>query len=240
MASGSSSVSVSREGADCRLVAAGYATCLPKFSIAAGFLNLGDTERSLGNLVAARTDYDESLRIAHTLEHKALIGVTLQGLGEVALDQLEYTQARSYSEEALRISRELGNKSSIGFALSNLGAVARKLGEKSKALTYYGQKLQIMQQVGYKWAIATALEEITTLLSEIDQPSEAPVHFLAAAAGLRQEIGIPVPPNQQAEYAAVTTRLRQQRGEKEFHALWNTEQTTPLDQIVAEALRLLL
>jgi len=120
-------------------------------SIANLWLNVGDTERLLEDVVAAHANYEACLKLARALGHVGLIGAALKSLGMLAFKQQTYIQARNYGQEALRIFRELGDKSHIGFALCNLGDVARKLGESKQALAYYCQSLQIMHEVGYKW-----------------------------------------------------------------------------------------
>ena len=209
-------------------------------NMATGFLGIGDAERFLGNGEAAQQNYEESLKLSKALGHKGLIGAALKSLGMLAFQQEAYTQARHFGEEALRIFREVGDQTHIGFALTNLGDVARKSGDERQALAYYGQALAIMHTIGYKWPIFYALEDIAQLLTDVGQQAAAAVRFLGAAAALRAETAIPVPPEQQDAYDQRLTTLRQRLGDCAFETHWHNGHTTPLAQIVTEATGLII
>ena len=208
--------------------------------IAYASLTVGDAERMLGNLDAARTHYEECQKIAHSIGHRGLVGASLKSMGLLAYKQKEYEQARHYGSEALQIFRELGDKIHAGFSLSNLGSVAFKLGENNAALTYFSQYLQIMVEAGYKWPTFDGLEDIAEILTDVEQHTEVAVHFLGAAAALRDETGIAVAENSQEKYERVTTTLRQKLGDERFDWLWQVGMATPLDQIVSKATSLSL
>jgi len=209
-------------------------------NMASGFLGVGDAQRFLGNIEAAQYNYEESLKLSKALGHKGLIGAALKSLGMLAFKREAYAQARHFGEEALRIFRAVGDQAHIGFALTNLGDVARKCGDERQALAYYSQALVIMHAIGYKWPTFYALEDIAQLLTDVNHHAEATVRFLGAAAALRAETAIPVPPEQQDAYDQRLTTLRQRLGDCAFETHWHNGYTTPLAQIVFEATGLII
>lgn len=209
-----------------------------RVSIAHGFLKVGDTERRLGNLGAAHTNYETCLKIGRNLDHSWLIGTALNGLALVALVQVDYAQARKHGEEALHLFRKLGDKSLIGFALSTLGDVARAVGEHNKALMCYCENLQIVHEVGYKWPIFEAFENLAHLLTEIGQHLDLATRFLGAAKALRQRAGLPIAAHRHLEHEHTTHSLRQHLGNDWFNQQWQEGQNARLEALVAEATRI--
>lgn len=209
-------------------------------NIASSFLGLADADRFLGDVVAAHRHYDASLQISRALGHQGLIGAALKGLGMLAFKQGAYADAQRYGEEALQIFRTVGDKAHIGFALCNLGDVARQAGAHSQALAYYAQYLQIMYEIGYTWPTFYALEDIAALLAEVHHHASTAARLLGAAHTLRQETGIEVTAEQQANYERVVATLRQQLGDTAFDQHWADGSTAPLADLVAEVSQLRL
>ncbi|MFN8445924.1 MAG: tetratricopeptide repeat protein [Caldilineaceae bacterium] len=208
--------------------------------VAVAALNVGDTERMLDNFTAARTYYEESLQIAQTLQHKGVTGAALKGLGLLSFRQGDYQQARQFSEEALHIFQEVGDKSHIGFAYSSVGDVHCKFGENNDALNCYSHYLQIMVEIGYKWPTFDALESISILLTDLGKHLDTATRFWGAADQLRQETGLAVAADQHAKHERILNCLRQQLGDGPFQECFKAGHTTPLTQLVAEAMALTL
>ena len=72
-------------------------------------------------------------------------------LGDIALDQCDFTQARMYFEQAQRFSDQLGDRSSKVAALSNLGRVAYHQGDLALAKTYYEDCLILSAELENRW-----------------------------------------------------------------------------------------
>lgn len=209
-------------------------------NIASSFLGLADADRFLGDIAVAHRHYDASLQISRALGHQGLIGAALKGLGMLAFKQGAYAEAQRYGAEALQIFRDVGDKAHIGFALCNLGDVARQAGEPNRALAYYGQYLQIMHEIGYTWPTFYALEDIAALLTEVNHHAPIAARLLGAAHTLRQETGIDITAEQQANYEQVVATLRQQLGDSTFDHHWTAGRTAPLADLVMEATQLRL
>ncbi len=209
-------------------------------SIATAHLNVGDTERMLGNAAAAQANYAACLQLAHSLGNKGLTGAVLKSMGILALVQGEVGPARQYGEEALALLREVGDKGHTGFALSHLGDVALELGDQVQALACFAQSLQLMHDIGYKWPMFDGLEDIARLLAANNQQHAAAARFLGAADSLRAETGIAVPPEQMDTRNQLERDLRHTLGDEAFAAQRHAGAAAPLDQIVAEATRITL
>ena len=65
---------------------------------------------------------------------------------------------------------------------------------------------------------------------------EAALRFFAAAEGLRQALGAPLPPVEKASNDKLVQEVRLALGPERFVALWTAALATPLDRIVAEGM----
>jgi predicted ATPase len=68
----------------------------------------GGIEYIVGNLDAARLEYERAVTLHHAQSNLALVAVMEHDLGLVALGAKEYGRARRHLEESLRLSREVG------------------------------------------------------------------------------------------------------------------------------------
>ncbi len=214
-------------------------------SSAAGYLKVGDTERLLGNLESAHTNYTHCLEIGQRLGHRWLVGNALNGLGHVALARHAYPQAVAYGEEALTLFREVGDKTLIGFALATLGAATTAMGKHHKAYDYFCQSLAALQTSGYQLPIYQILGEMVSVLVTLGQQWETAARLLGAADRIRQRIGIAANPEQKLTpvaqtHAELAQRIRQALEPAHFVACWEAGQHAPIEQLSSEAAALSL
>ena len=100
--------------------------------------------------------------------------------------------------------------------------------------------LQMMYEIGYTWPTFYALEDIAALLTEVGHHAPTAVRLLGAAHTLRQETGIAVTAEQQANYERTVVTLRQQLGDSPFEQHWAKGSTDPLADLVKETTQLRL
>ena len=105
-------------------------------------------------------------------ESKAIWGMAtvrrtaLNGAGNLAVGQGDFTVARALYEESLTIARQLGNQQGIAASLNNLGNVAYNQGDYAAGRAMYEESLTIARQLGDQQRIAQALNNLGNMTSD--------------------------------------------------------------------------
>ena len=118
------------------------------------------------------------------------------GLGLIALKQGDYTAAATHLQESLRLWQLRGDKHHIALAHSSLGRLALAQGDVAGAPVHFRASLTLYREMVDKLGVAVALAGAATCVTD----SAVAGQLLAAADALRQAIGAPIPPVDQAEY----------------------------------------
>jgi predicted ATPase/DNA-binding SARP family transcriptional activator/Tfp pilus assembly protein PilF len=244
---------------DCVSARTYYEECLSiyrgignRLSIAASLNALGVVANDQNEYAAARTYHEQSLSIAREIGNRHEIARSQGNLGNVAHSQDDYASARTYFEESLAIYREIGNRHGIAASLMSMGTVARDQGNYASARTYYEQSLSIYREIGNRQSIAESLQGVALLacreacavLADTTQASETvevglrrAVRLWGAAQALREQIGAPLSPTEQAkqdrEFAAARDGLR----EADWDAAWAEGRRMTMEAAVAYALK---
>jgi tetratricopeptide (TPR) repeat protein len=121
---------------------------------------LGLVARYQGDFVAAKTYYEESLRIRRQLGSKKGVADSLNNLGMVALHQGDYPAARTFFEDSLHIRREIGDRQGTAISLNNLGVIAIYQGDYAAAQVYFEDVLQINRKIGDVAGVAGSLNNL--------------------------------------------------------------------------------
>ncbi len=205
-----------------------------RWSVAMTLSNLGVLARSRGDGARATALYDESLALTREIGDVWSVALTLVNLGEIAKDRGDMARAVALCEESLALFRAVGDQRGMAYALTYLGGLARQRGDNGRALALYVESLALWRHVGEQSEIAACLEGLASVAGALEQPARA-VHFLGAAAALRQRIDAPVPPADQPDYERTSSDVRSALGHA-FLPAWEVGQALPLDQILDEAL----
>jgi tetratricopeptide (TPR) repeat protein len=104
--------------------------------------------------------HEEALAILRELGDQSGIAVSLNCLGNVALDQGDSPVARALYEESLVIRRQLGDRWGVASSLNNLGNVAHDQGDYLAARALYEQSLAIARELGDQWRVARSLSDL--------------------------------------------------------------------------------
>ena len=197
--------------------------------------NLGIIARMQGDYDTARPLYEESLAIRERLGDKWGIGVSLNNLGLLALEQQDFETACDLLERAVELQREIGDRWFTANALHNLGNAMRAQGDFVTASSLYQQSLKINQQLGDGRSIAFLLEDIGCMAAEQGRPNRA-LRLAGAAETLRESVGAPLPPVDQAKLKRCLEQARRALGDTEADEIAASGRTIPLEAAIEEAL----
>ena len=168
----------------------------------------GPAEASLLSNLAIVAEYEEDYDRAQEMYEQALdlrtrlgdrwgIGVSQNNLGMIAYLRHDHAAARARLEEALRTELEVGDLWMGAIARHNLGNAFRELGDMAAARRHYRDALSTYGLTGDKWAQCLVFEDIA-MLATTDEPRSA-LRLIGAAEAVREAIGSPRVPAQQAE-----------------------------------------
>jgi len=107
-----------------------------------------------GNLSEGNRYLQAVLSLEVRAEHKASRAKALNGLGNLAEVQSDYTTSISCYEQALQLWQELDNKAGLAVVQGNLGNIQRSQGNYPAARSYYAQSLRLYTELDDQWGIA--------------------------------------------------------------------------------------
>jgi predicted ATPase/class 3 adenylate cyclase/Tfp pilus assembly protein PilF len=204
--------------------------------IATSLNNLGNVAHNQGDYASARHYWEESLAIRREIGDRQGIATSLNNLGYMANIQGDYASVRGYLEESLAIRREIGDRKGIAASLNNLGLVAYHQGDYTSARGYLEESLTIKREIGDQRGIADSLEAFAGLAADQENPERA-ARLSGAAEALREEMGLPLAPNEKEEYDRDVAQVRQGLGEVAFAAAWEEGRAMTMEHAVEYALR---
>ena len=195
---------------------------------------------NLAGIAVTRNDFagaarlgEESASIHRRLGHESGLAHALIKLGLVASAQAEYDRARSIFEECLRLQMSLGDTGSMVYSLANLGSVAFRCGDIVGAMARYREALNLLSATPNRAALVRTLEEAGAALG-VDAPARG-VRIIAAADALRQTIGSPLFPSEQADYQTQLASLRAALGDDRFETEWRIGACMTVERATEEA-----
>lgn len=188
-----------------------------ELAVARSLSNLANVVKLQGDYDRARSLFAESLSLFRGLGDRSGVAWSLNHQGDVARDQHDSAAARTLYEQGLAIFRELGDSWSTAGTLADLGSLACEQQDFSAAHFLYRESLKIFHDINHKRGMARVLECLACSAAA-QQQAERSLRLAGTAAALRQNIGAPLMPVEQAKLEAI---LHQARA-----ALSNTASTT--------------
>ena len=194
-------------------------------------VNLADVEARLGDAAAARRHFDEAVRTFQG--HGDLWGMAfaLDSFGQVERTAGDLEEARLLHEQALTISRRLGDERGVARTLGHLGDLAAERGDRGEAVQLLLDSAAIRQRLGDLPALAAALERLAWV-REPEDPADA-ARLLGAAEGLRESIGVPLPPASRTDHARRLAALADTMGSAAFEAAWREGRAITAEEALA-------
>ncbi len=129
----------------------------------------------------ARAHFQESRVLAERIGEKAVLALSLNGLGFVAAEQGDLAGSRDCYEASLAVARELGDGRLISVGLNNLASIAHRQKDYATARALYEQSLAVKRQAGDLRGQGVSLNNLAVVaLNQAD--------FVGARAYLREAL----------------------------------------------------
>ena len=201
---------------------------------------LGLTELQRGDYVQAAARTEEGIPLLLLVEDTAIasppaLSRAYANLGRIAFAQKEFTRAATALEESLGRARALDFTWVLGDTLRSLGDLARERGDYERALACYRESVALARDHGDPNFLGMTLAGIAAVAVKQGRPEPA-VRLAAAAAALREQIGVPVEEWQRATYVQGMELARSTMPPEMFSTLWAEGFALPAEAVVAEAL----
>ncbi|MFL5803470.1 MAG: tetratricopeptide repeat protein, partial [Roseiflexaceae bacterium] len=200
--------------------------------VAFSLVGLADVARDHGDAARVREYGAESLSILRELRIQWMLGFALNNLALGAYVEGDLAQAFTLIDESVTLFRDLKAYSSLAEVLITQGHILRAQGHAAAANAALSEALRLAWAVGPHLFVAAALEGLADLWATPEQADLA-VRLLAGAAVLREQMGTPVRPVDQARLTNTLTTARSALGVDAFSATWAEAQTLPLEQILS-------
>jgi tetratricopeptide (TPR) repeat protein len=155
--------------------------------------------------------------------------------GDVARDQGDFTAARTLYEQGLAIFRELSDRWGIAGTLADLGSLAREQRNYPAACSLYRESIKLFRELDHKRGIARLLE-CFACSAAVQLEAERSLRLAGAAAALRQNIGAPLTPAEQAKLEASLLPARQALTNTAGATAWLEGRALPVEKAIEEAL----
>lgn len=193
--------------------------------------NLGIIARFQNDLSAARQMNEESLALFRKIGDRWAVGQLLNNQACVASDQADYAEARHLLEESLSIRRQLGDKAGLALSLNTLADVVLDEGDYTVARPLLDESLAINREIGDQAAIAYLIEDYGCLAAAEGNQQRA-LQLVGFASALRETIGAPLPPSDQARVDKLIAPARAALSQDEAKLAWDYGRSLPLEQAI--------
>jgi len=168
-------------------------------AVARALSNLANVLKLQGDYDRARSLYAECLAIFRGLEDRTGVAWSLNYQGDVARDQGDSAAAQALYEQGLVIFRELGDRWGIAGTLADLGSLAREQRNYPRGHSLYRESIKFSGNWNINaglpacWSVSRA-QRLLNLMPSVS------LRLAGAAAALRQNIGAPLTPAEQANW----------------------------------------
>jgi predicted ATPase/class 3 adenylate cyclase len=187
-----------------------------------------------GDLAGAQAVADEALRRADQEGMGFLATMLTYNLGVIALGQGDFAAARRHFRDGRDRASEQSARLNVLMAESELAHLDRNMGNYEEALARYRETIIAFRDAGQRGAVAHQLECFGFIALAQGQAERA-VRLWAAAAALREQVGAPMMPQEQAEYEAQRALAQEQLGAAAFTASWAAGRQLAAEQAIREA-----
>ncbi len=205
-------------------------------AVARGLSNLATVVKRQADYSHARSLYEECLAIFRVLGDSTGVAWALNHEGDVAHDQGDSAAAHSLYEQSLLSFRELGDRWGIARSLADLGDLALEQGDYRAADSLYRESIALFRELEHKRGVARLLESFACSAAAQSQP-ERSLRLAGAAAALRQSIGAPLTPAEQAKLEKSLDPARREVTTTIGRTAWLEGWVMPVEKAIEEVLK---
>ena len=198
--------------------------------------NQGIIARFQGDLEAASAMNEESLALFRECGDRWAVGQLLNNEACVASDMHDYPRARTLLRESLAIRRQIGDRAGLALSLNTLADVMLDIGDHAAARPLLDEALAINRELGDQTALAYLIEDYAGIAAA-EARAERSLELAGFAAGLREAVGAPLPPGEQARVDRMVAPARSSLGDA-ADAVWEQGRTIGLEQAIDRILPL--
>ncbi|HZS76206.1 MAG TPA: NB-ARC domain-containing protein [Ktedonobacteraceae bacterium] len=191
--------------------------------------------QSKGNAATARARVDEALPLVREVGDKFSLANHYWVSALIALGERELARAHTLAEESVERYREKEMPWYRAWTLIVLAQVEAQQGDAAAALNHFKESLELAREINDKWLIPWDLEGLAGLAAARGEAAWA-VRLWGAAEALRENSRFPMPPVERSSYEQAVAAIRSKLSEEAFAAIWVQGRTTPLDQVIYDAL----
>lgn len=189
-----------------------------------------------GDFTRAQTLFAEWLELARELNYPHGITIALLNLGMTAHHRSDYAAAAEFYTESLALSRQSRLKINVAMALNSYGQLLLDQNMIEKARVTLRESVQINESLGYKEGLSWAFVGLVTV-AVMQGELELAVRLLGVTEALRQAVGVPLPPANQARFDEVIIQLQERLGAEMFADQLQIGRQIPLEEAAALVLR---
>jgi predicted ATPase/DNA-binding SARP family transcriptional activator len=187
-----------------------------------------------GDPAGAAAPLREALALVRLDPPSVMHAIILYWTGRCAQMRGEFAAAREALVEAEQIGRALHHRHAIAHPVGMRAGLAAEQGELREAFELYAESLTLHHETEDRWGLAGALEGMGGVLVRVGRQDRG-TRFIAAAHALRERIGTPQSPPEQAAVGAHLAAARAAMGPA-FEAAWDEGRGLPPDEAVRLAL----
>ncbi|HTM90226.1 MAG TPA: protein kinase [Terriglobales bacterium] len=197
--------------------------------------NLANVVKSQGDYSQAQSLFQECFSIFSELHDRGGMARALNHQGDIARDQGNTVEAAKLYSESLSMFREMDDRWGIAGCLADLGALVCEQGDHPGSQSLFAKSMTIFQELGHKRGIARLLECLASSAA-VQGEAERSLRLAGAAAALRRNLGVPLPPAEQARLDKRLDGARQTLADTAAASAWMEGWSMPVDRAVQEAL----
>jgi predicted ATPase/class 3 adenylate cyclase len=196
---------------------------------------LGNIARSVGDWDRAAPPLEEALALWRQVGERRGIAVALNDLALVALGRRDLERAAASYAEALAIARQVGDREAVAACSVGLADVSLRQGDVDRAEALQHEALSLYRELGDLRRCAEGLEELARTAGVAGRGARA-ARLLGMAGTLREVIGAPQPPTEQADVEEAVAGARMALGEEVWAEAFAAGRELSLDAAIAEVL----
>jgi tetratricopeptide (TPR) repeat protein len=200
-----------------------------------GLITLGQISMRQGDNNKAQEFFEKCLAIARRIEHRELESDCERNLGELALREENLQVAQARFTRSLKICQDAQDKRGEAITLWRLGKTDAACGDHDLALKRLSEALLALQAFEMNSEMLDCLEDYARLLGATGH-TETCVRIFAAAASVRDALGLPHAAHREAEMTLRLKSARENLGEHAFDAAWSMGRTWSRDDAIEHAL----